>query len=72
MKMKQDEYYGVVYVSSEIFDKLNVDMLISGGDDNVKFMCANELETNHLINLGIDINNVVPDWYKIVRKTGET
>lgn len=68
-KIKQDGYYGLVELPAEVFKKLNSDYFISGSDDDVKFMCANDPENNHLRGLGVDVDaddGVFCDWYKLV------
>jgi hypothetical protein len=68
MKMFECGYYGVVSVSSEIFDRLNSDFFISQSDEKTKYMCANPNEQHHLQELGIDLSDVVCDWFKITLK----
>jgi hypothetical protein len=66
-QMIQDDYYGKVILPEDIFLNLEDKYFISGCTENVKFMCANKEEGNHLISLGVDL--VTCDWYKIVKKT---
>lgn len=64
--MLNDGYYGVAYVTKSIFDKIDDSMLIANSTDLVKYLCANEKETIHLNQIGINTNGVVCDWYKIL------
>lgn len=64
-KMVSSGMYGNVKVPNDIFNRLDSKMFISGCTDRIKYMCANLEETNHLKSLGIDIDDVICDWYKI-------
>lgn len=70
VRLWQNGFYGVGDLPPEIFDKLDPKYFISGCTDTVKYMCANEEETQHLENLGIDTSRVVCDWYRLMRRVG--
>ena len=62
--MEIEDYYGVVETSKEIFDKIPMNLCISGTIETVKFLLGNEKEYNVLLSLGLDVEYTV-DWYKI-------
>ena len=65
--MIKDGYYGLFNVSKTIFDSVSIEMCISGTNESVKYLCANNAETEHLISLGLEaIQNC--DWYKVEMK----
>lgn len=66
MKMYSKGFYGVVHVNKDVFNKIDKKYLISGCTDSLKYLCANPSETKHLIDLGVDTNDVVCDWYKVI------
>lgn len=57
--------YGVISVPERLWILLDKSMFISGTTDACVYMCANETETKHLTSLGINLDGVVCDWYKI-------
>lgn len=57
--------YGVAAVPFQIFEAIDGKLTISNSNEKVKYLCANEKETNMLRSLGIDTKGVVCDWYKI-------
>ncbi len=73
MKCVQDRgcgAYGRVLVPSSVFYQLDETMFISSSTDSIKFMCANSAETQHLISLGVDVDDVCCDWYEIHMASG--
>lgn len=68
-KMTTEDYHGKVEVDEETFNKLDPQYFISHSDPSagVVYMCANEPETYHLEQLGIEVTFC--DWYKIVQPT---
>lgn len=64
-KMTRILYYGHVSVDAETFRKLDSKFFIYNSSEKVKVMCANSDEKKHLESLGIDIGNIVCDWFKI-------
>lgn len=67
--MQEDGYYGVVYVDSATFEKLDAKFLTPGCTATVKYMRANHEEAAHLIGVGVDLNHVTCDWFKVVLGT---
>jgi hypothetical protein len=59
-----DEYYHVVDVNNDIFNKIPNSMCISGTTDVVKYLCGNQEEFDLLTSIGLKIDRSV-DWYKI-------
>lgn len=56
----------VIEVGKYLFSRLYSPYFISHCTDTVKYMCANEQETKHLNGLGINIEDVKWDYYKII------
>jgi hypothetical protein len=72
-KMYDEGQYGTVVVSRAVFDRLDSGFFIQHSGPLVKYMCANQGETEHLEALGVCTLGVrsdaypglVCDWFKI-------
>lgn len=71
MKLTDEDYYGVCKVPKSIFDKIPDSMTIIGSTDTVKYLCANDEETELMKALGVEVNVVDFDVYEVILRTSE-
>jgi hypothetical protein len=67
-KMHYKDYYGCVIIPLKVFEKLNPSYFISRSSNDVKYMCANLREKEHLKEIGVDVLEYV-DYYEIFLDT---
>lgn len=59
--------YGSVKLPDHLFSQLDSRHFIAHSTADQKFMCANPEEANHLKSLGVQMEGITCDWFKIER-----
>ena len=67
--MEEKGVYLVLTVTDDIFDAINDRMLISGSNDNIKYLLGNQAEMEHLaFILNKPVSFIPPtDYFKVIK-----